>query len=125
MNTRNLIALTLVLSLFALASSVGNDTRFLARLSGAGKGKAVYKIDTGSRTTVSELQIEGENLPRNTNVTVFIGDDVWKSRTNGFGTFEVRERWTGSPLKVGSGTPVVVVSESSGTKLLTGSFSQI
>ncbi len=125
MKLRTLTTAIFFVAIFALAVTAGNDVRWMAKLSGVGKGKAAYKVNFDNRATNSELQIECENLARNANYTVIIDDQyVWQSRTNGFGTFEIRERWTGSPIKVAAGTPVVVIDEASGRKVLSGTFFQ-
>ena len=126
MKARTLIMATVTLVAFAIAAAAGNETRFEARLTGWGKGKAVYKVKKEDSGLQSELQVEGEDLAPNTNYLVFIGkDNVWPTRTNAFGAFAVREASRNSEgLPVAAGT-VVNVNDTTGNTVLTGTFAQV
>ena len=126
MKARTVIMVAVTLAVFAIAAAAGNETRYEARLTGWGKGKATYKVKREDRFVQSELQVEGENLAPNTNYIVFVGkDNVWQTRTNAFGAFAVREASrNGSGLPVTAGT-VVNVNDTTGNTVLTGAFVQV
>jgi hypothetical protein len=126
MKLRTVLLAFATLAVFVLSAAAGDEARFMARLSGWGKGKAAFKVKPDNGRLQSELQIEGENLAPNTNYTVIIGtDNVWQTRTNGFGTFEVRERAVGpTSLGVEAETPVVV-NDTAGNTALSGAFARL
>ena len=125
MKLTNLLLAVATLTVFAFSAAAGDEIRLSAQLSGWGKGKAVYKTKADDRSVQGELQIEAENLAKDTNYIVFIGkDSVWQTRTNAFGRFEVRERYRNPKLEIGAGTPVVV-NDKSGNTVLSGTFSRI
>ncbi len=126
MTLRTVLLTSMTAAVFALCAAAGNDTRFEARLSGWGKGKAAYKVKADNGLLESQLQVEGENLVPNTNYIVIIGvDNVWQTRTNGFGAFRVSERSVGpTALPISAGTPAIV-NDTTGNTVLSGTFSQL
>ena len=126
MKLRMLLLTIATVAVFALSVAAGDEARFVAQLTGWGKGKAAFKVKPDNGRLQSELQIEGENLVPNTNYIVIIGtDNVWQTRTNGFGVFEVRERTVApTALPVGNGTPVTV-NDTAGNTVLSGTFAKL
>ena len=126
MKARAIVLAAVTAVIFALSLAGGDEVRYQARLTGQGKGKAVYKIKAEDRGVESELQVEAENLARNTSYTVWIGKhSAWNVKTNSFGRFEVRRNTrTSAGLSITTGTPVVVTDAGGGT-VLSGAFTRL
>lgn len=102
--------LAICLGTFALAAAAGDKTIYDARLAGLGKGKAKFQTSM-SNGGQAELEVEGENLPRNTvfSVDVASGKVVAQVRTDSFGRFALARRYgpRGIP-QIKAGDTVVV-----------------
>lgn len=125
MKLSKMIMTVLAMAAFAMVAAGGDDIRFEARLTGWAEGKAKFKVKPQDRVFQSEIEVEGEDLVPNTNYIVIIGaDNVWHVRTDGFGSFEMEERSVGpDPLPITEGTPVVV-NDTAGNTVLSGTFSK-
>ena len=107
---KKIIALSSVLVLTALVLAQGR-LELRAELTGTGKGKAVWKTRDAGGQLQAELQVESENLPRNTPYTVNVGAASFQTMTNGFGKFSISQRYTTSARpSISAGTPVTVVN---------------
>jgi hypothetical protein len=126
MKARAIVLAAVSAVIFALSLAGGDDVRYQARLTGQGKGKAVYKIKAEDRGVQSELQVEAENLARNRAYTVWIGkSSAWNVQTDSFGRFEVRSNTrTSAGLSITTGTPVVV-TDVEGDTVLSGAFTRL
>lgn len=64
-------------------------TELRANLTGAGKGKAVWKTRDQIGQLQGELQVEAENLRPGTTYRVFIGTYVWQRTADALGNFRI------------------------------------
>ncbi|MEQ1822568.1 MAG: hypothetical protein ABL949_08660 [Fimbriimonadaceae bacterium] len=95
---------------------------FFANLTGAGKGKASWKLRDSAFLFQAQLEVGGENLPKNTALKVRIVNNTWNVVTDAFGRFKLTKTYTTSVRPViGAGT-VVRVTRTNGTVALSGSF---
>lgn len=119
----NLRTLTLVgaVAAFTLALAVGDKTIIETRLTGSGKGKAKFQL-SASNGGQAELEVEGENLRRNTAYSVNVANGAVQARvtTDAFGEFNLERRYGARsipPIKAGDR---VVVRNSQNVVVLSG-----
>jgi len=88
---------SVAIGLVALAAlTIAQEVRreFLAGMSGAGTGKAVWKLRDSATQRQAELQAEGERLAPNTSYTLTLGGNATISvTTNGFGAYRLSRRY--------------------------------
>lgn len=94
-------------------------TEVIAQMSGQGKGKAVFK----ARGNELELQVEGENLRRNTTYRLNLGAGkvVVAVTTNSLGRFSYRRSWRGTQPRFSAGESAVLRSTTNSV-VLSGTF---
>lgn len=121
-NSKSLFSLV-VLVAAGLAIAQQTQTLLSATLTGAGKGKAVWKTRVKPGEVRGELQVEGENLAAGATYTVNVGPLTGLTGVaDAFGKFSVKRRMTTSPLpNIPAGT-VVTVLDSKGIQVLTGTL---
>lgn len=92
---RSKILIATAIALMTVVAYAQVRTELLARMSGFGKSKAVYK----AKGTEAEFQVEGENLARNTTYAVTSAGSAWTVTTNSLGVFRLTQRYgaTGRP----------------------------
>jgi hypothetical protein len=118
------IASTFVLALAALAVQTGR-IELRADLRGAtrAKGKAVWKFRAQGARVQAELEVEGENLPRNADLTVEVASMAPISvTTSAFGTFEINRRFNAGTAPTIVAGDHVTVSDVNETELMGGVF---
>jgi hypothetical protein len=118
---RNLMILVSAALMTAAIAQTGRG-EFIAQMTGAGKGKAVWKTRDSGTQMQAELQVEGERMARNIAVTVEIAGNTWTSTTDALGRFRIAQRFNTSVRpNIGVGT-VAQVKNAKGVVLLTGTF---
>ncbi|MEQ1820911.1 MAG: hypothetical protein ABL949_00180 [Fimbriimonadaceae bacterium] len=118
---RNILLIT---SVVLMASAIAQTGRaeFIAQMTGAGKGKAVWKTRDSATQMQGELQIEGERMAKNIAVKVEIAGYSWNSNTDALGRFRIVQRFnTATRPNIAVGT-AAVVKNSAGATLMSGSF---
>lgn len=111
------LALTLAAATFAVAQT---RTELIAPMTGAGKAKATFK----TRGAEAELQVEGENMRRNTTFKVTIGNGkfVGTVTTDALGRFAARRAWRGTFPQIKVGDTVVVRYATTQAVAVSGTF---
>jgi hypothetical protein len=118
---KKIVAISFVV-VSALALAGGGTSLLQARLKGLGKAKghAVYALKTGKKVS-SELEVEGEKLPRNTPFVVVIGNNpAIPIMTDQFGEFEIGAHFKAPNLPVINPGDGVAVIAADGTVVLGG-----
>lgn len=124
MKRTSVVLATLVLALTAFAVQQSR-VNLEARLGGAsrGKGKAKWQTRDTSRQLQAELEVEGENLRRNSDYIVTVGSNApFTVTTNGFGSFENEQRFLGANRPVVASGDVVTVTDTSSQVVMTGTL---
>jgi hypothetical protein len=107
---------------FAQVSSVRLETRLAGN--GNDKGKAKWKAVDKPGDMQAELEVEGENLAPNTVYLVYVAKNVpWSVQTNGFGEFELEQRYIGPNRPSVPNGSLVVVKDQYGNAVLWGNLS--
>ena len=125
MKRTTLVLATLVLALTAFAVQQSR-VELEARLGGTtrAKGKAKWQTRDG-RQMQAELEVEGENLKRNTNYFVTVGSNsTFMVTTNGFGSFEDEDRFIGPNRPVVHVGDLVTVADSTNQVVISGTMAQ-
>jgi hypothetical protein len=118
-----LIGLT-VLALVAGAVAQTGRAEYQARMNGQGKGKASWKTRDQGTQLQAELQVEGENLARNTAYKVTILTDSFEVQTDALGRYSLVRRYRSNARpNIGVGTQVDLF-RADGTVAQTGNFVQ-
>ncbi len=121
---KNTLIVLAIVSLVAGAVAQSGRAEFRANMSGQGKGKATWKLrDSGSQFQ-AELEVEGENLAKNTSYSVKIGANVFAVKTNALGRYNLAKRYTTSVRpSIGAGT-IVRLMRTNATVAQSGTFAQ-
>lgn len=125
MNQLKKIATFSFVAAAVMASAVLAGTVMRANLTGAGKGKVVWKVrDSGSQFQ-AELEGESERLPRNLALVVTIGNNPSIAVvTNNFGTFRFSQRFNTSTRPTINAGDTVTVANLRGAVIQTGTMVQ-
>lgn len=119
---KNTLIVLAIVSLVAATVAQTGRAEYRANMAGQGKGKATWKLrDSGSQLQ-AELEVEGENLAKNTTYSVKVAAYSFTVKTDGFGRYNLAKRYTTNVRPaIGVGT-VVRLMRTNATVAQTGTF---
>lgn len=122
---KNTLIVLAIVSLVAGAVAQTGRAEFEARMTGQGKGKAKWKTRDQGTQLQGELEVEGENLPRNTTYSVKVGAYSFTVRTDGFGRYNLARRYTTATRpNITTGT-IVRLMRTDATVAQSGTFARV
>lgn len=91
---KNILIVLATASLVAGAVAQTGRADYQANMAGQGKGKAKWQVRDSGTQKQAELEVEGENLTKNTAYKVRILTYTWNVTTDALGRFSLVRRYT-------------------------------
>ena len=117
---------TFVLAIAAVAVVQQSRVELRANLAaamGRAKGHATWKTRDQGQRMQAELEVEGERLARNADFTVTVGKNApIDVTTDGFGSFEIDQRFIGPTRPTVAAGNVVTVTDANNVVVLQGTL---
>lgn len=121
MNMLKKVVAGATLAVVSLALAQVARIELQADMTGIGKGRVYWRLETKGTQSQAELQAEGEGLPRNAALALTIGSNpAFAVFTDGFGAYRLSRRYTTAARPTINAGDSVSLSDGSGTIIQSG-----